>query len=72
MLLDTVNCLECGNNISLMGEIAVKVVLETASWCKKCANCKTEKREFHFCCQGCFHKYMKKVLEGEAEFKWHY
>ena len=55
-----------------MGKVATTIVLETSSWCQHCAHCKTEKREFHFCCQGCFHKYMKKVLDGEAELRWEY
>jgi len=71
-MIEIVKCVECGGEISLMGSVAHKVVLETASWCQHCAHCKTEKREFHFCCQGCFHKYMKKVLDGEAELEWKY
>ncbi len=70
MSIEILHCEQCGNTDIPLGSVSVEVELKKHTWCDKCHNTKAETKAFFFCCQDCFHKYMAKVMKGEAKLEW--
>jgi endogenous inhibitor of DNA gyrase (YacG/DUF329 family) len=69
-MMQIVNCVECGGSTIGLGSTSVNVVLNRSNHCDKCHNTHADRREFFFCSEECFHKYLQKVADGTAKIEW--
>ena len=68
-MIQIVKCDECGGESIAMDAVSVNVELHKSHFCDKCYNSKTESQRYFFCSEKCFQIYIRKVVDGEAEFK---
>jgi len=69
-MLEIIRCKNCGNSSIPLGAITINVTLKKHTWCEHCKNSDTAEQHAFFCSNKCFHEYMKKVINKEAELKW--
>lgn len=69
-MVQTVHCVQCGGSSIPIGSVSVNIVLSKSAWCEHCYNSKTDNQHTFFCSTQCFHAYLLKVVNGEAEIKW--
>jgi len=68
-MMQLVHCDQCNGTTIGLDSVAVDVNLNKSNACEKCHRTGTQTTHYFFCSEKCFHEYLKKVAEGEAEFK---
>ena len=69
--MQIVRCETCNGDIIPIGSVSVNLTLvKVDRCCEHCNNTHTEKQEHFFCSLPCFHDFMLKVINGEAELNW--
>ncbi len=68
-MMQIIHCIECGGTSISLDSVSVDVVFSKHHHCDKCYHGREEKQTYFFCSEECFHKYLLRVAEGKAKFK---
>lgn len=69
-MMEVIHCKNCGGSTIPFGVVSVNVTLSKSQWCQSCYHTDTEKQDYFFCSEQCFHAFMLLVVNGEKEIKW--